>query len=232
MQKALNFISGIFLGLGPIIGLGLLGIAIYAGYPSTPGIVIASLPLLAGIWIGYNIFKKVLIVGPIEFMSAKHASSDLDNLIPGDDSKTKLISASEYVNSIKQKTNLFQGGSMRIYGDWFGKPYDNLHKVVGADYDDSLNELIIRFSEGEVLTIVNPKNIFEASTFMKILEADSIKLEFLHATQDQTANNKYYLLYRYMKSKVKAETNVDWYKPSFDTSLGAPAIVIYGQFEK
>jgi len=55
-------------------------------------------------------------------------------------------------------------GSLRFWGAWFGRPYDNLHAVVGCEAKNDL--LSIYFNEEEVLKVWEPRKLtLEASTF-------------------------------------------------------------------
>mgnify|MGYP000114160139 CR=1 FL=1 len=228
MRQVINIISGFIFGLAPLAGASIIGIAIYASFPNTTGIIIIGLLGILSIWLGLKIFKRVQIVGPIEFMTAVHASPDLDNLEPTKDSETKRRSPNEFVRLLGTNDNLCKGGSFRIFGDWFGKPHDNYHEIVSADFDEQLNKLTLDFKEGEKLEIYNPRHIFEASTFLKIVQADRIKLTWFYFGKPRSSENQYFLDYKLTDKKITTETDVDWYKPIFDVSLGDPALMIYG----
>lgn len=206
----------------------IIGIAIYASFPNTTGIIILGLLGIFSIWLGLKIFKRVRIIGPIEFLTAVHASPDLDNLEPTEKSETKRRNPEEIVGLLETNDNVFQGGSFRIFGDWFGKPHDNHHEIIEADYDEKLNKLTLGFKEGEKLEIYNPKHIFEASTFLKIVQADRVKLTWFDYDKTRSTKNQYFLDYKLTGKKITTETDVDWYKPVFDVSLAEPALMIYG----
>ena len=57
-----------------------------------------------------------------------------------------------------QKYNIVtKGGTMCFYGEWFGRPYDNFHRIIKANYEnDCLN---IYFEKGEILSVFNPIKI-------------------------------------------------------------------------
>lgn len=228
MRQVINIISGFIFGLSPLAGATIIGIAIYSSFPNTPGLIILGLLGILSIWLGLKIFKRVQIVGPIEFITAIHESTDLDNLEPTKDSATKRRSPEEIARIIENKDNLFKGGTFRIFGDWFGKPYDNYHEIESAEFNTQLKRLTLNFKEGEILEVYNPKHIFEASTFLKIINADRIKLTWFYFGKTQTIENQYFLDYILTDKKFRTETNVDWYKPIFDVSLGDPALMIYG----
>lgn len=228
MRQVINIISGFIFGLAPLAGAAIIGIAVYASLPNTTGIIIIGLLAISSIWLGLKIFKRVQIVGPIEYMTTVHASPDLDNLEPTKDSETKRRSPEEFVRLLENKDNLFIGGSFRIFGDWFGKPYDNYHEIENAELNNQLNRLTLNFKEGEKLEIYNPRYVFEASTFLKIVKADRIKLTWFYYGKTKTTENQYFLDYTLTDKKIATETNVDWYKPIFDISLGDPALMIFG----
>ncbi|MEO1010533.1 MAG: hypothetical protein AAFX53_04455 [Bacteroidota bacterium] len=228
MRQVINIISGFIFGIAPMAGATIIGIAVYASLPNTVGIIILVLLGVLSLWLGLKIFKRVQIVGPIEFMTAVHASPDLDNLQPTKDSETKRRSPEEIVRLLENKKTLFKGGTFRIFGDWFGKPYDNYHEIESADFCNQLKCLTLNFKGGEQLEVYNPEHIFEASSFLKIIKADRIKLTWFYFGKPQTKNNQYFLDYSLKDKKITTETNVDWYKPLFDVSLGEPALMIYG----
>lgn len=228
MRETINIITGFIFGLAPLVIAVIFGILIYNSIPNILGIALIGILGILSIWLGINIFKRVQIVGPIEFISAIHASPDLDNLEPEPNSETKRRNPNELVELIEKQDNLFKGGALRIYGDWFGKPYDNHHKISKAQFDKISKILTIEFNEGETLQIHNPRHIFEASTFLKVLGADRIKWTWYFYGKFKTRENLYFLDYKKSSSKIQTDTNVDWYKPAFNVSLGDPALMIYG----
>lgn len=48
------------------------------------------------------------------------------------------------------------GGTLRFWGQWFGKAYDNWHRVVSCEADGDL--LQIHFNENETLSVWAPRN--------------------------------------------------------------------------
>lgn len=228
MRKIINIVTGCIFGLAPLAVVVIFGVLIYNSNPNIIGIAIIGVLVILAIWLGTNIFKRVQAVGPIEFMSIIHASPDLDNLEPGPNSETKRRYPNEIVDLIDENANLFKGGSLRIYGDWFGKPYDNHHKISKAQFDKISKILTIEFNEKETLEIHNPRHIFEATTFLKVIGADRIKWSWYNYDKYKIKENLYYLDYKKSSKNIQTDTNVDWYKPAFNVSLGDPALMIYG----
>lgn len=228
LRQIINIVSGIVLGLGPVLGAAFFGIFIYDAQPNFIGIGIIGLLCVLSIYLGYSIFRKVQIIGPVEFMAAKNASPELDNLKLSPNSSTKERTPEELILLISENQNLLKGGTFRIYNDWFGKPYDNFHSVKSGNFNSDTKVLTLNFDEGEQLEIHNPIHIQESSTFLKIINADRIKLAWCYYGKPQRQENNYFLDYRKDNKRIVTETNVDWYKPIFDVSLGSPALMIYG----
>ena len=161
MRSIINILVGFLYSLAPISLAAVLSLFIYNELPNYIGIIIISILGVFSIWLGIKIFNKIQVVGPIEFISAVSASPDMDNLEPTANSSTKRRHPKELVDLIKQKNNLLKGGSFRIFGDWYGKPYDNLHIIKNANFDSNESKLTIEFEGQEILEIFNPKHIFE-----------------------------------------------------------------------
>lgn len=69
-----------------------------------------------------------------------------------------------------------KGGTMCFYGEWFGRPYDNFHKIIKANYEnDCLN---IYFSNGEILSVFNPLGITNEENCFKIEKASKVVWQF------------------------------------------------------
>ncbi len=52
---------------------------------------------------------------------------------------------------LKQQFTMFKGGSLRIFGDWFGRPYDNIHILKTFSFVDDI--LTVTFDDDETLII-------------------------------------------------------------------------------
>lgn len=76
-----------------------------------------------------------------------------------------------------QKTNEIkiskQGGSLCFYGDWFGRPYDNYHRIKKYSYLGDILEVI--FEEGERLIVIKPFGIINTEKELRIESAQEIR---------------------------------------------------------
>jgi len=66
-----------------------------------------------------------------------------------------------------------KGGSLSFYGDWFGRPYDNFHKILHTAFDGEILEIF--FEDGERLLVYNPKNIISSKKKLEIKQAEKVK---------------------------------------------------------
>lgn len=228
MRDFFNFISGVILGLLPVIFISFIGIFIYASF--SHGIAVSIIVILEffALWIGYYIFNEVQFIGFIEFSTSKNASQDLDNLELKEGSKTRKVSPKELELLIEKEENIFKEGTIRIFGDWFGKRYKNIHRIRRASYNEETEVLKLEFEDTVVLTIVKPIHIFEAPTFFKIVHAESIELTWKGIGISKDEKKAYFLNYSKGRWRVNIKSNLDKTKFEFNASLGEPALVVYG----
>ena len=65
-------------------------------------------------------------------------------------------------------------GSLQFWGEWFGRPYDNIHTIVDAELGEG-DALVCTFDQREKLSVWNPtglyfdKNVFRVTKASKIL---------------------------------------------------------------
>jgi hypothetical protein len=100
------------------------------------------------------------------------------------------------------------GGSLRFWGQWFGKPYDNCHGLVACEAEPDLVRL--HFNENEVLSIWRPRGIaFEERPyvptgswksprqfkehFFRVLDADRVRWEWFSYGHPQTDERRDFL---------------------------------------
>lgn len=88
MKKFLTIISGIIVGLFPVVIAVVLSLFIYLSFPGIVGISVSVLLVLASVWTGVAIFRNIQQVGLIEFFTRVHATPDLDDLEPTDKETT------------------------------------------------------------------------------------------------------------------------------------------------
>lgn len=83
---------------------------------------------------------------------------------------------------------LKSGGTLRFWGEWFGRPYDNLHKVRTAQFDTTTHELFIYF-DYEVLQIKQPHGICNTEREFYVHDAKEILWQW-HSYGEPTSKDK------------------------------------------
>jgi hypothetical protein len=117
-----------------------------------------------------------------------------------------------------------KAGSLRFWGEWFRRPYDNLHRIERCTVRGST--LIIEFDDGGKLSVANPDGLKLSATAFEMREASSVRWEWYYYGRPQTPENLYFFEYIRRGSEIEATTNVDWYAPSLSPTARENAVEI------
>ena len=114
-------------------------------------------------------------------------------------------------------------GSLRVFGDWFGKPYDNDHTVARAAAEG--DQLTIGFDQGETLVVWQPRGgSIDATGGLRISRATRVRFEHPYHGRPQVPENRYFTEHVVSGASVSASTDADWYAPNFTPSLAHAAV--------
>ncbi|MCG8408088.1 MAG: hypothetical protein MI923_23055 [Phycisphaerales bacterium] len=117
-----------------------------------------------------------------------------------------------------------KSGCLRFWGEWFGRPMDNQHKIVQCDvHGDTLR---IFFDQGETLTVHHPQGYTASALDFWIVDADRVLWEWYNYGEPQIPENLYHKDFVKQDGDVTATTNVDWYSPSLNPSTEERAVEI------
>lgn len=94
-----------------------------------------------------------------------------------------------------KKIKVLHGGTMRFWGDWFGRPMDNYHKVISAVYDDSLDILTMTFDNAEECIVCSPRGITSTKFTFFIKDAKSITWSWYYYGREHTRDNRFQIQY-------------------------------------
>ncbi len=99
-------------------------------------------------------------------------------------------------------------GALRFWGIWFGRPYDNQHRIVSvATHQDSL---VFTFDEGETLTVVEPKGMRVNEREFRIQSASVVRWEWFYYGRPQEPTNRFFEEFTDNGSGISFSTNADW----------------------
>jgi hypothetical protein len=113
-------------------------------------------------------------------------------------------------------------GSLRTFGDWFGKPLNNDHRARSARAED--DRLIIDFDDGETLTVWNPRGIIVSSDAFRIDAADRVRWEWFYYGRRESPENRFAQEHALAGDRVNATTTAEWYDPTYESSVDQPAV--------
>lgn len=125
---------------------------------------------------------------------------------------------------------MVKSGTLRFFGEWFGRPYDNVHQIVTASA--TADKLIVRFDEDEMLSIWNPINALISDTQFEIVEASRVRWEWYLYGLEKTDENVRFEDFNKTDSLISVAHNIDWYHPDFNPRSDEPAVRIYGPFDE
>jgi hypothetical protein len=117
-----------------------------------------------------------------------------------------------------------KSGCLRFWGDWFGKPYDNVHTVLRCLVEG--DALVVEFDGGERLTMRNPEGVTANRLTFRVRSATLIRWEWFYYGRAHMPENRYFYEYVRSGSSVTGSTNVDWYKPDLAPSVDQNAVEI------
>ena len=100
---------------------------------------------------------------------------------------TSMDSASDIASAILALPQRNRSGTLRMFGDWFGRPMDNVHNVVDTESDG--DTLILTFKNNETLTIWNPSGYSTVGYTIRIADADRVRWEWYYYGREQTPEN-------------------------------------------
>ena len=226
MRKLIDIIFGFIVGLFPLALTGIFAIFIYNELPNTVGISICLVLAITALWGGTRIFTSIQRTGVIDFFTTINASPDLDNINPTEGSNTKRRTAEELTHAFQQGKQLFNGGTIRVFGNWHGRRYNNYREIRNINYDTSKKIMTISFSENTKLTLNEPQHILESPSVLKIISAKKVQLEFPQKAKNSNKTQKHHETYTKENKKIITESNIQGVKAPY-ASIGHDAVIIF-----
>src|SRR2546429_6618660 len=117
-----------------------------------------------------------------------------------------------------------RAGSLRFWGEWFGKPYDNRHVLKRCDAEGNLLRLF--FEENEKLLVWSPDGLTVDQSTFRISSAERVRWEWYSYEPPWKATNLYFEDFVKSPQGILASTNIDWYKPKFKPDSSQAAVEI------
>src|SRR5256885_3620282 len=91
------------------------------------------------------------------------------------------------VASINGSIGNLKQGSLRMFGQWFGRPMDNIHTITNAWVEDE--GVTIVFDQGELLRVVHPHGYEGSSEVFRISRASEVLWQWYSYGQPHLPQN-------------------------------------------
>jgi len=228
LDRFINIVSGLILGLAPVVLMTLFSITVYEFSPNVTGIIAICFIMILSFWVGIKMFNSIQIIGPFEFMTALDATKDLDDLMPNQESSTNTCSPEEFPILLMEDKLEIKKGSIRIYGHWFGKPYRTFYDLRSASYNPKNQRLTLNFGQQVMIYIEHPGTITVSPSFIKISRSKQVRLSWASIDQKGSTAVTHIIEFEKTKYKVKTSTNILHKNLRIDVSAGHPAVMIFG----
>jgi hypothetical protein len=98
-------------------------------------------------------------------------------------------------------------GTLRFWGEWFGRPFDNYHWLVGCHA--TADCLRLQFNEGEVLAVWNASDVEINETTFRIGSATALRWTWYYYGRPKTPENVRYRDYAQQDGRIAFRTNSD-----------------------
>ncbi len=120
------------------------------------------------------------------------------------------------------------GGTLRFWGNWFGRPMDNYHQIKNVEYDSVAKKLILILDEGEKIKIWKPSELKLGKTELRIEKANKILFEWHSYGENKIDKNLRFESYTNNGIKIEFETDFRDKKQKANCNLKEPAFRIIG----
>jgi hypothetical protein len=113
-------------------------------------------------------------------------------------------------------------GSLCFWGEWFGKPRDNVHKMIECD---AVGEVLrLRFDEGELLQVWNPTELSVRGHVFVIVDALRIRWEWFSYGRPQISTNLRFYEFQRIETGIVGDTNAEPMAGLFTADGTKPAV--------
>lgn len=98
-----------------------------------------------------------------------------------------------------------KSGSFCFWGDWFGRPLDNSHKCIRAEYGNGL--LTADFADGESLTVYGAEGVFADDGRFYVEDADMIVWEWVLYNDPDSEESRRFIEYKKLPDGTVLKTS-------------------------
>jgi hypothetical protein len=115
-----------------------------------------------------------------------------------------------------------KAGALCFWGEWFGRPYDNIHQIVSCEAEGEV--LKLHFNEDETLCVWSPHRLTVDQRAFRISDAAKVRWEWFYYGRPKIEINRYFMEFMKDGNAITATTNVNWYTPNLQPNPNAAAV--------
>jgi hypothetical protein len=124
-----------------------------------------------------------------------------------------MSEAERLAELIRRQLPAIEPGTLRFWGEWFGRPYDNAHRLVSCDAQADL--LHMHFNEGEILSVWAPRDLYigpgrpNSQPILRIMDAERVRWEWFSYGRPHVAANRCFRDFVKTADGITTTTNVE-----------------------
>jgi hypothetical protein len=130
----------------------------------------------------------------------------------------------DLLNAINESLSNLKPGSLSFWGDWFGKPYDNVHRITSATWTEDYD--VIHFDGGETLLVKSPGKWSLKGGCLLIRDAEVVRWQWFSYGRVPSPETLQFIEYRRVGDRVEASASkLDEIPRTIDSSK--PAVELH-----
>lgn len=115
-------------------------------------------------------------------------------------------------------------GSLRFWGVWFGRPYDNIHWIVSCEARE--NMLKLTFNEQETLSVWSPEGLDAQAGAFRIARAAKVRWEWFYYGLPKIEANLRFMEFTNSNGVIAAATDSMPLATALDANVAEAAVEI------
>lgn len=115
-------------------------------------------------------------------------------------------------------------GSLCVFGDWFGKPMDNWHRLASQEAREG--SVLLMFDGGETLEIWDPAEVRMDGKKFIIQRASRVRWEWFYYGRPNLPENRFFIEHVVSGESIDVSSDAKWAPLEFKPSRAEPAVSI------
>lgn len=127
----------------------------------------------------------------------------------------------DFFNALNRSIRTLKPGSLTFWGDWFGRPYDNFHRIAGVNIRGEELQIIVFLNHGENIVITEPSEWSLDDDILLVGNASSVRFNWFYYGRVPSAESLRFMEYNRLGDSIKYVSNSELHVPTLDASQPA-----------